>query len=69
MRRNTALFAAALWTSAGVASAQEADTREERYLAEILALDADTASDAALPWGPQWCGADALDLAAGEVVS
>nr|MBK7069953.1 hypothetical protein [Deltaproteobacteria bacterium] len=26
MRRNTALFAAALWTSAGVASAQEADT-------------------------------------------
>jgi len=43
-------------------SAQEADTREERYLAEILALDADTASDAALPWGPQWCGADALDL-------
>ena len=25
--------------------------------------------DAALPWGPQWCGADALDLAAGEVVS
>lgn len=50
-------------------SAQEADTREERYLAEILALDYDTALDAALPWGPQWCGADALDLAAGEVVS
>lgn len=53
-------------------SAQDADTcdtREERYLAEILVLDADTATDAALPWGPQWCGADALDLAAGEVVS
>ena len=56
-------------------SAQDADTRdtrdtrEDRYLAEILALDADTATDAELPWGPQWCAADALDLAAGEVVS
>ena len=53
-------------------SAQEADerdSREERYLAEIIALDADTATDASLPWGPQWCGADALDIAAGEVVS
>ena len=45
------------------------DERDARYRAEIAALDFDTAADAALPWGPQWCGADALDLAAGEVVS
>ena len=45
------------------------DERDARYRAEILAFEADTAADAALPWGPQWCGADALDLAAGEVVS
>ena len=45
------------------------DERDARYHAEIAALDFDTAADAALPWGPQWCGADALDLAAGEVVS
>ena len=43
------------------------DARHDRYLADVLALDADTAADAALPWGPQWCGADALDAAAGEV--
>ena len=45
------------------------DERDARYHAALAALDFDTAADAALPWGPQWCGADALDLAAGEVVS
>ena len=45
------------------------DERDARYRAALAALDFNTAADAALPWGPQWCGADALDVAAGEVRS
>lgn len=41
------------------------DARQAAYLAAVEALDADTSVDAALPWGPQWCEADALDVAAG----
>lgn len=41
------------------------DARQAAYLAALEALDADTSVDAALPWGPQWCELDALDVAAG----
>lgn len=41
------------------------DARQAAYLAALDALDEDIAADAALPWGPQWCEADALDAAVG----